>query len=244
MSDKPIHAIVPVRLAARRFPRKALELVDGQPLLRHLLKSIQHADLFSSIVVASEDEEVTVLADSLGIPCCTVSGPFRNGSQRVAKTAAHLGLTSDHIVNIQGDMLGVERDGLALLVRGLRQGKAPCYSLARQCKNSSERLDRNRVKVVISDQGRALYFSRLPIPHGASHRETLIHVGVYAFRGGFIERYAKSMPSVLGVSEDLEQLDWMAAGHPVQVERTEWSIPCFDHPADMIGVNAWLKDQR
>ena len=234
-------AIIPARLASTRFPRKALHRIDGKPMLAWLIHSVRETGLFESVIVASQDKEILSLAAQLDVESCAAEGDFRNGTQRVAGTVAQLGLEKHTIVNIQGDMPGVDHEDLERLMRTASARPQPCYSLVRAARSIEEQRDRNRVKAVVGNQGRALYFSREAIPHGGSWSETEIHIGVYVFRNGAITQYAQSPKSRIGLHEDLEQLDWMAAGYSVDVVRGDWRVPTVDHPRDVARVDEWLR---
>lgn len=238
-----VHALIPVRLASTRFPNKPLFLIDQKPLLEWLIQSIQSSGLFASVTVVSEDEPILSLARSLGVRVCDVVGPFRNGTMRVAAAAAHLGLDRDLVVNIQGDMPGIDQGAMWSLIDAIRQGAAGAMTLARICKSADERQDVNRVKVVVNKAGKALYFSRAPIPFGATFAETLIHIGVYGFAPQALSRYVGCATSILSEYEDLEQLDWLGAGLEVGVVLRPWDVPSLDGPHDAEGVYAWHRER-
>jgi 3-deoxy-manno-octulosonate cytidylyltransferase (CMP-KDO synthetase) len=238
-----VHAIIPVRLASRRFPRKALYLLDGKPLLQWLVDSVQRSQVFDSITVTSQDREVLDFAKALDVRTCEVNGSFRNGTMRVARAADVLGLNAGAVVNIQGDMPGVDADGMRGIVASLRSGNAGTLTLARPCTDERERADRNRVKVVCNDAGNALYFSRAPIPHAAQYTNTLIHVGVYGFGPGSLARCARCKPSRLAELEDLEQLDWLSEGVQLKVSQSRWAVPSLDSTSDVANVLNWLREE-
>ena len=242
-SPVPVHAVIPVRLAARRFPNKALFSIDGKPLIAWLIESVQSSGLFDSITVTSEDDSVLGVARSVGVQTCNSSGPFRNGTMRVAAAARMQGLCSGRVVNIQGDMPGIDRAGMATFVCALKLGQSQALTIARPCKDEDERHDKNRVKVVCNEHGEALYFSRGPIPHGGTHSNTLIHVGVYGFAPHALSGYARCGHSELAKSEDLEQLDWLAHGLKLSVVHTPWTGPSLDDPSDLSAVEHWLGEQ-
>ena len=238
-----VHAVIPVRLDSSRFPRKALCQLEGKPLLQWLIESVQDSALFTSITVTSQDQPVLDLAAALDVDTCEVSGLFRNGTMRVAQAADVLGLNTDAVVNIQGDMPGIDSEAMGTLVAALKSGDYDALTLARPCRDEGERADRNRVKVVCNDDGDALYFSRAAIPHAADYLDTLIHVGVYGFGPGALRRYARCKPSRLAEIEDLEQLDWLAGGFALNVTRSRWAVPSLDSSSDVPKVLNWLREE-
>lgn len=240
-SSMNVHAVIPVRLASSRFPRKALYLLDGKPLLQWLVESVRRSQLFHSITVTSQDRAVLELATTLDVQTCNVSGPFRNGTMRVSRAADELGLHAGAVVNIQGDMPGIDADGIRPMVAALQSGTEGVFTLARVCRSEEERVDRNRVKVVCNEKGDALYFSRAAIPGAADYMDTLIHVGVYGFGSGSLARCARCKPSRLAEIEDLEQLDWLAQGLNLNVAHSHWTVPSLDSTSDVPKVLNWLR---
>jgi 3-deoxy-manno-octulosonate cytidylyltransferase (CMP-KDO synthetase) len=238
-----VHALIPVRLASKRFPNKPLFPVGNQPLLECLVESVVSSKLFSSVTVVSEDRSVLNLAGSLGVGVCDVAGPFRNGTSRVCAAVQALGLGTDLVVNIQGDMPGIDPLAMASLIESLRGGQSDAVTLARSCYSVDERLDVNRVKVVVDHFGNALYFSRAGIPFGAAFSETLIHIGVYGFVPRALSRYVACGSSPLSNFEDLEQLDWLGAGLKIGVVTCDWGVPSLDGPEDALLVCAWHQER-
>ena len=209
-------------------------------MLGHLVQKLQSIAAFEDVIVTSGDEAVLEIAARFGATAARTSGAFRNGSQRVAAAVESLGLSAETILNIQGDMPGVEVQGVSELIRVLKASSLECWTLSRRCKNTSERADPNRVKVVVDSELRACYFSRSAIPFGVDVSSTRIHIGVYGFQPGQLMRYVGSPMSDISVAEDLEQLDWLAAGHRIGVHQCEWSVPSVDQPSDVAGLEAWL----
>lgn len=237
----PVHAIVPVRLDSRRFPRKSLMRVNQRPLLAWLLDSILSTRLFTSVIVTSPDVEVLALAEAQGALAHETKGRFRNGTHRVAETAVDLKLDTQSVVNIQGDMVGVEPKALSSLIDELRAAPTSAVTIARKCHSSHELTDPNRVKVVWNRRQEALYFSRSLIPHGGDIDTTHVHVGVYGFPPNTLEEYVGSMPTTLASTEDLEQLDWLVQGRSIKVVKSEWSPPCIDVEEDLASAEDWLE---
>ena len=223
-----MHAIVPVRLDSRRFPRKSLTVVNERPLLAWLLDSIVSTRLFASVIVSSPDPEVLSLAEAQGVVAYSTKGSYRNGTHRVAQTAAALNLGNQGVVNIQGDMVGVESAALSSLLDELRGTSSSAVTIARRCHSTRELSDSNRVKVVWNRRQEALYFSRSLIPYGGGLNTTHVHVGVYGFPPNTLDDYVGYTSSQLGSTEDLEQLDWMVQGRSIKVVKAEWSPPCID----------------
>jgi 3-deoxy-manno-octulosonate cytidylyltransferase (CMP-KDO synthetase) len=234
--------VIPARYASSRLPGKALAEVGGVPLIAHLWRAVAGAPGFARTLVATDDERIAAAARAAGAPARDVvmtSRRPRNGTERVAEIAgtAALDVDADVFVNVQGDQLGVTHALLATLLRALDEDdSAPLATLA-----TVERGDdpatraafaaREVVKVVTDAAGRALYFSRAPIPHGRD--VWLRHVGVYAYRRDALLELAAAEPTPLERAEGLEQLRALEMGLPIRVALTAERPLSINVPADL-----------
>jgi 3-deoxy-manno-octulosonate cytidylyltransferase (CMP-KDO synthetase) len=212
-------AVIPARLGATRLPRKPLRLLGGEPLVLRVLQRVQSLGLADRVVVATESEEVADVVNQAGGEALITSSSHPSGTDRVAEVAGHPGFAGhDIVVNVQGDEPFMRADAMAgaiAMVRdhgfalGTAAGKRPRDILA----------DPNCVKVVRADDGRALYFSRAPIPFlrdeaDAPMRDGLLlqHMGIYAARRDALQQWVSLPPHPLEQIEKLEQLRALAAG--------------------------------
>ena len=209
-------------------------------MLVHLLTALRSSALFDDVIVTSGDDVLLSVATQCGVRTVRTDGAYRNGSHRVSAAVKKLELERDMIVNIQGDMPSVEPVALSGMLESLRASSVGCWTISRPCNSEQERQDPNRVKVVVDQASRALYFSRSPLPFNGSAEETRIHVGVYGFQAGQLNRYVLSPPSSLGSSEDLEQLDCLSSGHGLGVHHAAWSVPALDQPEDVSSIQSWF----
>jgi len=211
-------------------------------MLGHLIHDLVDTNQFEDVIVTSGDNAVLDVAHRFGATVARSQGQFRNGTQRVASAVRTLGLATETIINVQGDMPAVEHRAIADLVRLLAADSSlGCWTLSRACKSGTEQTDQNRVKVVVDSRSRACYFSRTSIPFGAAVGATRIHIGVYGFQPNQLMRYVESPMSELSVTEDLEQLDWMMAGCGIGVHHCTWSVPSVDQPSDVAELASWLR---
>lgn len=225
--------IVPARLGSSRLPEKVLLARTGRPLVQHVVEAARGASGVGRVVVAADDERIVRALRPFGTECVLTGGWHPNGTSRLAEAAGVLGLgDADAVINAQGDEpeLPSAVIGAAL---GALEGSAwaAMGTVASPIRDRGEALDPNVVKVVRAPDGRALYFSRAPIPHErdsagppvgeACGHGCLRHVGVYAYRAGFLRAYAAMGPTPLEAIEKLEQLRALERGHAIAVAIAE-----------------------
>lgn len=215
--------IIPARLGSTRFPGKVLADRTGRPLIRHVYESAGSASTVGRVVIATDDDRVRAAADGFGAECVMTSREHLNGTSRLAEAAAALDLPGDAVVvNVQGDEPEIEGTLIDACVRGLVEGVAPVATVATPLGPGEEASDPNIVKVVRRLDGFALYFSRAWIPFqrdpGApAPIRPLRHVGLYAYRRSFLDRYLLLAPTDLERTEQLEQLRVLAHGFAIAV---------------------------
>jgi len=206
--------VIPARLASTRLPRKLLLLLDDQTgktvlqsTFEHVLGSKHATD--KNVYIATGDEEIQSVATGFGARVQLTTQDLASGSDRAAEAARILGKTSEVevIVNVQGDEPFVNPGHIDAVVEGLVKNPwadvATC-AVPVTTKGADSQNDPSKVKVVTSNSGAALYFSRSPIPHNS--QTWLRHVGLYAYRPNALERFSKLPQSPLERSESLEQL--------------------------------------
>lgn len=238
--------VIPARLGALRLPRKPLRLLSGLPLIVRVWQRISQMNVADAVVVATDDESVASAARQAGAECVLTSDKHSSGTERVAEVAAQPRFRGYRtIVNVQGDepFIGpVAVRGAAQLVSS---GSFPIGTAASRA--SAEILDTpSLVKVVVADDGRAMYFSRAPIPFLRDHSDrpklgerTLQHIGVYAYSPEALREWVSLPPHPLEEIERLEQLRPMAAGLPIGVAVTsEAPASGIDTEEDLQRANA------
>lgn len=212
-------AVIPARLGATRLPRKPLRLLGGAPLVVRVLECVQSLALADRVVVATESDEVAEVVQQAGGEAIITSSAHPSGTDRVAEVAAHPAFaTYDIIVNVQGDEPFMRADAMAGAIAMVRDHGFVLGTAAGQ-RGAAIMSDPNCVKVVRSDDGRAMYFSRAPIPYlrdpaDAPLRDALIyqHMGIYAARRDALQQWVSLPPHPLEQIEKLEQLRALAAG--------------------------------
>jgi 3-deoxy-manno-octulosonate cytidylyltransferase (CMP-KDO synthetase) len=204
-------AIIPARYASTRLPGKPLLAETGKPLIQHVVEAVRPAKRIERVVVATDDRRIADAVAAFGGEAVITGGDCRTGTDRLAEAAARLALDDDDIVvNVQGDEPDIPPACLDELVELLERSQADMATLVAPL--AAEKADDpNKVKVVTDRAGRALYFSRAKVPHerdAAGKARYLLHLGVYAYRAGFLRRFA-SLPST--PAEEAERLEQLRA---------------------------------
>ncbi|HWE40406.1 MAG TPA: 3-deoxy-manno-octulosonate cytidylyltransferase [Isosphaeraceae bacterium] len=232
-----IVAVIPARFASTRLPGKPLLADTGRPLIQHVVEAARRSARIGRILVATDDDRVACAVREFGGEAVLTRADHPSGTDRVAEVAATLP-TARIVVNLQGDEPEVSGAALDLVVQLLDDDPdAPMATLATPIRSERDYRDPSCVKVVRSRSGRALYFSRSPIPH---HRDglpadappALLHLGLYAYRRDFLLSLAKLPPSPLELAEKLEQLRVLEAGFPIAVGLVDEPSVGIDTPDD------------
>jgi 3-deoxy-manno-octulosonate cytidylyltransferase (CMP-KDO synthetase) len=216
--------VIPARYASTRLPAKPLLKSTGKYLIQHVYEQACRAKSARYVIVATDDSRVAAAVEGFGGNCVMTRSDHASGTDRVAEVAADLDV--DVVVNLQGDEPEISPDTLDLLPELLEGApEAPMATLAAPITSRLQWLNPNVVKVVADDEGRALYFSRAPIPcvrdgqpdFAAQPPRFLQHLGLYAYRREFLLQLSKFPPSPLEEMERLEQLRALAAGAEIRV---------------------------
>lgn len=246
---------IPARYGSTRLPGKPLRLIAGIPMVVRVAQQAQQAGA-AQVVVATDDERIAGALRELGVTVCMTRSDHASGSDRLAECAIHYGWASDAIVvNLQGDEPFAPAAGIREVARALAEDSAPVATLATPIADAHELFDPNVVKLVRAANGRALYFSRAPLPWArdafAANQDVLPqglpflrHIGIYAYRAGFLQRYTSLPRTPLEQAESLEQLRVLEHGHTIAVRLTpEPFPPGIDTEADLQRAEAWMRSR-
>ena len=246
-----IVGIIPARYASTRFPGKPLALIAGKPLIQRVVEQCQKAKSLSEVVVATDDSRISAAVKSFGGRVVLTRRDHPSGTDRVAEVARQV--DGDMIVNLQGDEPLVEPAALDLLPELLRRDRgSDMATLAVPITNQEQWENPNCVKVVRDANGRALFFSRSPIPFvregepDFARRPPLFlqHLGLYAYRRDFLVRLAQLPTVPLEETEKLEQLRVLAVGKCICVGLVQHAGRGVDTPADYARfVESWRQLQ-
>ena len=228
-------AIIPARYGSTRLPGKPLLAETGEPLIRHVVEAVRGAKRIDRVVVATDDRRILDAVVGFGGEAIMTSADHRCGTDRIAEAAEILNLPEDEIVvNVQGDEPEIPPACVDRLVELIAGSDAPMATLASPLP-AEQAQDPNKVKVVLDSRSLALYFSRAAIPHDRDKTADvryLLHVGVYAYRVGFLRRFAAAAPTPLEQAEKLEQLRALENGWAIAVAVVDYHGAGIDTPED------------
>ena len=241
--------VIPARYGSTRFEGKVLVRLGEKPLLSHTAERAREAKTLTRLVVATDDERVARVAEADGLEVVMSPATLPSGSDRVAFTARRLEETGDRydtVVNIQADEPFLPGDAMDHAVRLLEDDPETAIATLAVPMAIEDAMDPHAVKVVLDRSGRALYFSRTAIPHGAGGAGApfLRHVGLYAFRRAYLERFVASGPSPLERLERLEQLRALEDGAVIRVAVGNWPAIGVDTREDLARAEQFLAGSR
>jgi 3-deoxy-manno-octulosonate cytidylyltransferase (CMP-KDO synthetase) len=222
-------AIIPARLHSTRLPGKVLLEVHGKSLIQHVYERVKQARTVDRIVVATDHPKVAETVEKFGASVIMTRADHESGTDRLAEAAEALD-PDCLVVNVQADEPLIEPSVIDRAVVAARRNDAEIVTVMTRMENPSDIRDLNRVKVVTSAAGLALYFSRSPIPSSGT---CFLHLGLYVYRAGFLKRFSKLERTPLEIGERLEQLRALEHGfriRMVEVESASWGI---DTAADL-----------
>lgn len=243
-------AIIPARFASSRLPGKPLADIGGKPMVVHVMERAKESGA-DRVIVATDHPDVFAAVEAAGGEVCMTRADHQSGTERLAEVIELYGFSDeDIIVNVQGDEPLVPPVIIKQVAENLASCEAGMATLAVPIETAEEAFNPNAVKVVMDAKGYALYFSRATIPwereRFAKSKETvcdtfLRHIGIYAYRAGFIRRYVNWAPSPLEHIELLEQLRVLWYGEKIHVAVAK-EVPSVgvDTPEDLQRVRELL----
>ncbi|GAA0852729.1 3-deoxy-manno-octulosonate cytidylyltransferase [Aliiglaciecola litoralis] len=245
--------IIPARYASTRFPGKMLADINGKPMVQHVYERALEAGA-SRVIVATDDARIAKTVTDFGGNYCMTAAHHESGTERLAEVVDVEGLLAHElVVNVQGDEPFIPAQNIRQVAENLFNYKqAEMATLAVKIDDVEDAFNPNVVKVVTDKMGYALYFSRSPIPYDRSRfmdADTideigdfyLRHIGIYAYRAGFIKQYVNMSPSGLEQIESLEQLRVLWHGERIHVDIAQAAPPTgIDTPEDLERLIATL----
>ncbi|GBD98216.1 3-deoxy-manno-octulosonate cytidylyltransferase [bacterium BMS3Abin07] len=258
-------AIIPARYGSSRFPGKPLALLNDKPLIQHVCENAMTAARLDRVMVATDDEKIRRAVESFGVEAVITSSDLPSGTDRIAGVANKLDY--DIIVNIQGDEPLINGKMIDDVIKIHEDNLAEIGTLMKKINKMEEIFDPNIVKVVVDNNGFALYFSRAPIPFyrdefqglkvagcGLQVQKSVTnnpdsipgiinvykHIGIYSYRKDVLLRLTGLPQSRLEKAEKLEQLRALENGVRIRVMETEYETIGVDTPEDLGKVGKWL----
>ncbi|EJL6399911.1 3-deoxy-manno-octulosonate cytidylyltransferase [Vibrio navarrensis] len=235
--------VIPARYQSSRLPGKPLADIAGKPMIQWVYEQAIQAGA-QDVIIATDDERVADAVVAFGGKVCMTSPNHESGTERLAEVVKSMGIADDHIiVNVQGDEPLIPPAIIRQVADNLAASTAPMATLGVAIINEEEVFNPNAVKVVTDKEGYALYFSRATIPWDRDAyargeklppQALMRHIGIYAYRAGFINTYVNWQPSSLEKIECLEQLRVLWYGEKIHVALAKEAPPAgVDTPADL-----------
>ena len=239
--------IIPARYSSNRLPAKLLEDINGKSLIEHTyLNAIQSSA--KRVIIATDDERINTVAKGFSAEVCMTNIEHRSGTSRLSEVVTNLEFDDDEVVvNVQGDEPMLSSEVIDQVADNLIHSGMHVATLCEKITSEDLYLDPNCVKVVYNSRGKALYFSRAPIPAFRKSEEIDLsicyrHIGIYAYRVSFLKKYSQMDNSIIEEAEKLEQLTILNEGVDIHVElacgSTGYGIDTKD---DLIKVKKELK---
>ncbi|MGC9403430.1 3-deoxy-manno-octulosonate cytidylyltransferase [Vibrio genomosp. F10] len=235
--------VIPARFQSSRLPGKPLADIAGKPMIQWVYEQAIQAGA-EQVIIATDDRRVEAAVLSFGGQVCMTSPDHESGTERLAEVVKVMNIPDDHIVvNVQGDEPLIPPSIIKQVANNLANSVAPMATLAVEISDESEVFNPNAVKVVTDKEGYALYFSRASIPwdrdafskaNPTVEQPLLRHIGIYAYRAGFINTYIHWQPTALERIECLEQLRVLWHGEKIHVDiAKEAPAAGVDTPEDL-----------
>jgi len=236
--------VIPARLASSRLPRKVLREIAGKPMIAHVYERARRAAQLTDLLVATDADEVIDVCRRLHIPAVLTGADHPSGTDRVWEVAQ--GRAADVYVNIQGDEPLIAPGHIERLVAPFLKRLETQVSTLCIRATEAEIADPNVNKVVRDVTGRALYFSKYPIPYDRDGIQPprFKHIGLYAYHFHALDAFHRLSPSSLERAERLEQLRFLENGIPIVVTETNEPTIGVDTEEDLRAVEAWLAARR
>ena len=235
-----IVGIIPARYASSRFPGKPLIDLKGKSMIQRVYEGAKKSKKLTRVIVSTDDQRIYDEVKSFGGDVMMTSENHTTGTDRCGEVAAKM--DADIVVNIQGDEPLVDFRQLDQLCAAFEDEEVKIATLGITDVSEEDRLNPNRIKIVLDKDKNALYFSRSPIPNtingaGIAGTESFYrHIGLYAYRSEVLQELVKLAPTVLEKMESLEQLRWLYHGYKIRVVNTTIETPNIDVPEDIAKV--------
>lgn len=246
--------IIPARYESTRFPGKPLAMLGGKYVIRRVYEQV--AEVLQDVCVATDDERIAEAVREFGGNAVMTSKNHKSGTDRIEEAVTSLGSTHDVVINIQGDEPFIHRSQIEAVCRCFDDPQTQIATLGKPFGNGSADYaaiaNPNSPKIVVDNNGYAMYFSRsiIPFVRGCEPGKWpasypfLKHIGMYAYRRDTLGEITRLPQSSLEVAESLEQLRWLQNGYRVKVGLTDVETIGIDTPEDLARAEEFLASHR
>lgn len=238
----PFCIIIPARFASTRFPGKPLVEIQGISMIRRVYDIAISVPGATDVFVATDDQRIAAHVSAFGRVIMT-SDQHPSGTDRCQEAYVKSGSTAPVVVNLQGDEPFIKPEQVLDLVSMFDDHTVQIATLKKAIYDKADAENPNFVKVVCTNAGKALYFSRSRVPYlreTGDEAATYRHIGMYAYRAKTLSEICKLPPGMLEQAEKLEQLRWLENGYHIAVAETHWQSPAVDSPEDLDHIERWL----
>lgn len=245
-----IIAVIPARYASTRFPGKPLADIAGKSMIRRVIDQAVQVKGLADVFVATDDQRIADHVREYGAQVIMTSPDHPSGTDRCLEALVRSQTQADAVINIQGDEPFVAVEQIELLIQMIQNPVVDIATLCIKIEDTQTLNDPNKVKVIADGSGKAIYFSRHPIPYQKAfefnewlnHHEYFKHLGLYAYKTGVLKKICHLRPSPLELAESLEQLRWLENGYTIHVGKTTVETPAIDTPEDLNKALMWMKN--
>ena len=232
--------IIPARYNSTRFPGKPLAMIKGKTMIQRVCEQAWKSKL-DAVVVATDDIRIADEVLKFGGKYVMTDPQHQSGTDRCCEAVQMLEEQYDAVINIQGDEPFIDPRHIDLLVDMISRDDTQLASLVKRVEDAEDLFGSTKVKVVMDKTGKALYFSRNPIPfmQNVAHEKWLQkgrfyqHIGIYAYKTETLHQIAKMQPSALEQAESLEQLRWLENGLSIRMAVVAGESISIDTPDDL-----------
>ena len=235
-------AIIPARWESYRFPGKPLVDIQGVPMIVRTAQRTLLANKVNHVVVATDDRRIVDVCDTYNIASVMTSSVHLTGTDRVVEASRLLSVKN--VVNVQGDEPLIEPETIDAVIQGVENDELAMVSNAACPLPKGDEDNPNVVKVVMTQQRRVMYISRFSIPYAwGKPVDRLRHMGLYAFCGDALEKYASYKPGPLETQERIEMFRFLENGDPIALVQVPPSPPAVDMPEDLVRIQDFVRQK-
>lgn len=238
--------IIPARYASTRFPGKPLAMLGGKPVIQHVYEKV--AAVLEEAYVATDDERIFSAVEAFGGKAVMTRTDHKSGTDRIEEAVEKLATDADVIVNVQGDEPFIRHSQIETVCRCFDDTQTQIATIGKPFDTMEAVENPNSPKIVVDNNGYAMYFSRSVIPfvrgidssEWLSHYPFLKHLGLYAYRKDILRKITQLPQSSLEKAESLEQLRWLQNGYRIKVGITDFETVGIDTPEDLLRAEEFL----
>ncbi len=241
-----ILGVIPARYASSRFPGKPLVLIDGKSMIMRVYEQTLKTTVLNRVIVSTDDARIYNHVKECGGDVMMTSESHVSGTSRIGEVVENLSFLGecpyDVVVNIQGDEPFIDPSQIDLVVSLFNNPDVQIATLIKEIKSGDDLFNANVVKVVTDNTGRALYFSRSPIPYfrgvpqdrWLDNNQYFRHIGLYAYRSAILKPILNLPAAPPESAESLEQLRWLYHGYSIHTAITDIETIGIDSPEDLL----------